>query len=112
MHWLGVDGHIGSEPMGPRAKEQKNLSRLERAAQKTADPKAMDQQAEKPEEKFRFSLRKEDVWWTVGFAAAALLGTRLIEEFVALERDIGALTATGRPPSHQPPARLAGRCRE
>jgi hypothetical protein len=44
--------------------------------------------------------------------AVRALGTRLIEEFVALERDIGALTATGRPPSHQPPARLAGRCRE
>jgi hypothetical protein len=33
----------------------------------------MDQKAKKPEEKFRLSLRKKDIWWTVGFAAAALL---------------------------------------
>lgn len=54
-------------------KEQENLSRLEQAAQQTADPKTMQQKAKRPEEKFRFSLRKKDVWWTVGLAAAALL---------------------------------------
>src|ERR671911_1439352 len=59
--------------MEQRAKEQENLSRLERAAQQTADPKTIQQKAEKPEEKFRFSLRKEDIWWMVGFAAVALL---------------------------------------
>jgi small-conductance mechanosensitive channel len=59
--------------MERREKEQENLSRLERAGQQTADPKTMQQKARRPEEKFRFSLRKEDVWWTVGFAAAALL---------------------------------------
>ncbi|TIQ63236.1 MAG: mechanosensitive ion channel family protein, partial [Mesorhizobium sp.] len=59
--------------MEPRAKEQENLSRLERAAQQTADPETLEQKAKKPEEKFRFRLRKQDVWWTVGFAAAALL---------------------------------------
>ncbi|TIU22920.1 MAG: mechanosensitive ion channel family protein, partial [Mesorhizobium sp.] len=59
--------------MEPSAKEQENLSRLERAAQQTADPETLEQKAKKPEEKFRFSLRKQDVWWTVGFAAAALL---------------------------------------
>src|SRR6185503_6426994 len=59
--------------MEQRAKEQENLSRLERAAQQTADPKTIQQTAEKPEEKFRFSLRKEDIWWMVGFAAVALL---------------------------------------
>ena len=59
--------------MEQRAKEQENLSRLERAAQQTADPKTIQQTAEKSEEKFRFSLRKEDIWWMVGFAAVALL---------------------------------------
>ncbi len=59
--------------MEQRAKEQENLSRLERAAQQTADPKTIERKAEKPEEKFRFTLRKEDIWWTVGFAAIALL---------------------------------------
>ena len=59
--------------MERREKEQENLSRLERAAQQTADPKTMEQKAKKTDEKFRFSLRKEDIWWTVGFAAAALL---------------------------------------
>src|SRR5688572_6249532 len=59
--------------MEQRAKEQENLSRLERAAQQTADPKTIQQKAERPEENFRFSLRKEDIWWTVGFAAIALL---------------------------------------
>lgn len=54
-------------------KEQENLSRLEQAAQQTADPKTMQQKAKGPEEKLRFSLRKKDVWWTVGLAAAALL---------------------------------------
>lgn len=59
--------------MEQRAKEQENLSRLERAAQQTADPETIQQKAEKPEEKFRFSFRKEDMWWMVGFAAVALL---------------------------------------
>ncbi|TIO37744.1 MAG: mechanosensitive ion channel, partial [Mesorhizobium sp.] len=59
--------------MERRDKEQENLSRLERAAQRTADPKTIQQQAKKPAEKFRFSFRKEDLWWTAGFAAAALL---------------------------------------
>ncbi|TIY06782.1 MAG: mechanosensitive ion channel family protein, partial [Mesorhizobium sp.] len=43
--------------MEPSAKEQENLSRLERAAQQTADPETLEQKAKKPEEKFRFSLR-------------------------------------------------------
>jgi hypothetical protein len=59
--------------MERRAKEQENLSRLERAAQQTADPKTIQQKAEKPEEEFRFTLRKEDIWWMVGFAAVAVL---------------------------------------
>jgi hypothetical protein len=59
--------------MEQRAKEQENLSRLERAAQQTADPRTIQQKAEKPNEKVRFSLRKEDIWWMVGFAAVALL---------------------------------------
>lgn len=59
--------------MEKRAKEQENLSRLERAAQQTADPKTIQQKAEKPEEKFHFSLHKGDIWWMVGFAAVALL---------------------------------------
>jgi hypothetical protein len=63
----------GGESMELRDREQENLSRLERAAQQTADPKALQQKAKKPEEKFRFSLRNEDIWWMLGFAAAALL---------------------------------------
>lgn len=59
--------------MERRDKAQENLSRLEQAAQQTADPETMQQKAKRPEEKFRFSLRKRDVWWTVGLAAAALL---------------------------------------
>jgi small-conductance mechanosensitive channel len=59
--------------MEQHAKEQENLSRLEKAAQQTTDPKNIQQKAEKPEEKFRFSFRKEDIWWMVGSAAVALL---------------------------------------
>jgi small-conductance mechanosensitive channel len=59
--------------MEQHAKEQENLSRLEKAAQQTTDPKNIQQKAEKSEEKFRFSFRKEDIWWMVGFAAVALL---------------------------------------
>src|SRR5688572_25403465 len=54
-----------------RDKEQENLSRLERAAQQTADPKAMQEKAKKPEDKFR--VTQEDIWWVVGFAFAAVL---------------------------------------
>ena len=59
--------------MEQRAKEKENLSRLETAAQQTADPESIQQKAEKSEEKFRFSFRKEDIWWMVGSAAVALL---------------------------------------
>jgi small-conductance mechanosensitive channel len=59
--------------MEQSAKEQENLARLERAAQVTADPKAIQQKAEKPDEKLGFVLRKEDVWWMIGLAAVALL---------------------------------------
>ncbi|GLQ55911.1 mechanosensitive ion channel family protein [Devosia nitrariae] len=54
-------------------KEQENLARLERAAQETADPKTMQRKAKEPAEKFRFTLTREGVWWTVGYAGAALL---------------------------------------
>ncbi|MDX8448220.1 mechanosensitive ion channel family protein [Mesorhizobium captivum] len=59
--------------MKPRDKKQENLSRLERAAQQSADPNTIQQQAKKPEEKIPVSPRKESLRWTVGFAAAALL---------------------------------------
>lgn len=59
--------------MERRAKEQENLSRLEQAAQQTANPKNIEQEAEKTEKKIRFSLSKEDIWWMVGFTAVALL---------------------------------------
>jgi hypothetical protein len=39
--------------MEQRAKEQENLSQLERAAQQTTNPRAIQQEAEKPEETFR-----------------------------------------------------------
>jgi ferric-dicitrate binding protein FerR (iron transport regulator) len=95
--------------MEPRDKEQENLSRLERAAQQTADPKTMQRKAEKPKEKFRFSLRKEDIWWMVGLAAVALLlfGVQVLinwaktnSEFAAAayESSEGVLWADGKIP--------------
>jgi small-conductance mechanosensitive channel len=59
--------------MERRAKEQENLSRLERAAQKTADPRSIQRKAKEPKEESGFSLQKRDIWRIAGFAAAVLL---------------------------------------
>ena len=59
--------------MEQSAKEQENLSRLERAAQQTVDPRTIQQKANEPEEKFAFSLRGGDLWWIIGLATSAML---------------------------------------
>jgi small-conductance mechanosensitive channel len=59
--------------MEQRAKETEQLSRLERAAQQTADPHAIQQKAARPTEKVRFHVAKADWIWLAVLAGAALL---------------------------------------
>jgi hypothetical protein len=59
--------------MEPRVKETEQLARLERIAQRTENPKVIEKQAERPQEKFQFQLNKTEVWWLIGFALAAAL---------------------------------------
>ena len=59
--------------MEPRVKETEQLARLERIAQRTENPKVIEKQAERPQEKFQFQINKTEVWWLIGFALAAAL---------------------------------------
>jgi small-conductance mechanosensitive channel len=55
------------------AEETEQLSRLERAAQHTSDPAAIQEQAQGPSARERFRIDRRDLLWLAGFAAAGVV---------------------------------------
>ena len=70
--------------MEERARQTKQLERMEQVAQKTSDPDVIEQTAE---ERFQFAVTKKDVIWLAVFAAgaAALFGTQI---FLTWKQDL------------------------
>ncbi len=56
--------------MEERATEMKRLERMEQAAQKTSDPELIQRQAN---EKFHFTISREDIFWLVTFGVMLAL---------------------------------------
>lgn len=59
--------------MEPEDKETEHLSRLERAAQKTTDPAAISEQAERHRPNADLHVERKDILWLAGLAGTVLL---------------------------------------